>query len=181
MYFINTFLFYTYLLLVISIPILILFAWIDKIKTERLNKQLNEYIEERNKLSLKSFKKKFRHDLIGQWISVGSLNAPILDCWIFKNDGSGKVLHKSLLFGESTEDFLWRSRQEFSIEISFLKDIGSSQVWIPIFYDFKKINTEYGEMIALVEIEEYSQLENEFGILNTPLFNQEINHVMNDA
>ena len=84
MYFINTFLFYTYLLLVISIPILILFAWIEKIKTERLNKQLNEYIEERNKLSLKSFKKKFRHDLIGQWISVGSLNAPILDCWIFK-------------------------------------------------------------------------------------------------
>lgn len=130
--------------------------------------QAHRAIENKIK-AIEKYKEKFKYDLIGYWISCeGTFSSIRNERWIFYSNGRGITIYNSLMTDEDKQEFMWRKKGLYCIEIAYLEE-GEVNNWREVFYDFCIISTDYGDFIALVELDSEGKSKNGFGPMNIPL------------
>ena len=156
--------------MIVILPVLLVFAWIEKQNQIKRLKNLDELLEKHTNKQIEKLREKFRCDLIGEWVSFeGTFSTMMNETWTFNEDGSGKIIYRSVMFGEDVDDFKWRRKGEFNIEIVYFGEDETDSNWVDVRYDFGEIQTDCGSVISLVEVDEENNLKKGFGISEIPL------------
>ena len=156
--------------LLMIFPLLLIFAWIEKRNQIKSNKKLDELFEKCKIKKIDTMRVQFRYDLIGEWKSFeGSVSTMRNESWRFNEDGSGKITYRSVMSGEEIDDFKWRRKGEFNIEILYFNEVSIEPQWIDVKYDFCEVQTDCGGVISLIEIDGDGNSKKGFGLCEMPL------------
>lgn len=160
---------YTIIILAAIFVICLIFAKIEKWNQQKRTTHLNNLLIENRKKQIEKLRETFKYDLIGEWSSFeGTISNMMSESWIFNADGKGKIISRSVMFGESIQVFKWRRKDLYSIEISYFDDEKECN-WTEIRYDFCLIPTDCGDIISLVEVDEEKKTRKGFGLAEVPL------------
>lgn len=148
--------------------LLIIYIIIFEIHKRKAGKrtEIREKMENEEKLKkVEELREKFKNNLIGHWVSCsGSFDMIMNEEWVFKTDGTGFFISRSLSTGEGKKEFFWRKNSVRCIDMKW-----GDGVWIPTNYDFCLTATEFGCFPTLVEFKSDNKLSNGFGIFEIPL------------
>ncbi len=121
---------------------------------------------------VEELKNTFRYDLIGRWTSSeGSFNNITNEVWEFEANGNGRTISNSILSGSYKEEFKWRRKDLYCIELSIIDTECNEQgMWREIHYDFCLVPSDNGYLSVLVEVDKKTGTKrNGFGIMEVPL------------
>ena len=162
---------YKYQYIIILLVILffcVLLLEVGKHKNHKKNKGMIESEDRENK-EIERLREKFKYDLVGRWSSCqGTFTAVMNEVWIFYSDGNGITIDQSAWSGEKKEEFRWRRKDLFCIEICYF-EVDEADTWIEINYDFCKVPTDCGFVIALVQLDKGKKARRGFGLMEVPL------------
>jgi len=122
-------------------------------------------------MNIEDLREKFKYDLIGKWTSCeGTFINVMNEQWVFFLDGSGVTISNSVMSGEEKEEFHWRKKGLFCIEITYSELDDNPTIWIETKYDFCKIQTKCGIVTALVQLDrDTGKPRSGFGLMEVPL------------
>ncbi len=155
------------LVIVICLTLILLSYEINKrLKRPKMNVQIPNM---KKIMNIEELREKFKYDLVGRWASCESTFANIMnEIWIFYSDGKGVTISNSIISGEDKEKFLWRKKDLYCIELSY-SEFDEPAQWIEISYDFCKVTTDVGFVIALVQLDKEGKPRKGFGLMDIPL------------
>ena len=162
--------------ILVIVCFLIFFVCLKKIisfyEAKRL-KALENISDDLKNKHIAELKEKFKYDLVGHWTSCDGTFINIMnEAWIFYSNGKGSIISNSLMLGEDREEFRWRRKDLFCIEISYpeFNEPDAINNWIEVYYDFCKVPTDVGFIVALVQLDNDTKKSKKgFGLMEVPL------------
>jgi hypothetical protein len=123
-------------------------------------------------MKVEELKNKFKYDLIGRWISYEGTFVNIMnEMWEFFSNGTGRTISNSIMSGQDIEEFKWRRKDLYCIEIAITDpEFDEPDTWREVYYDFCLVPTDCGFLPALVEIDKSTGVKRKgFGLMEVPL------------
>jgi len=117
-------------------------------------------------------KDKFKYDLIGRWVSrEGTFESIMNEVWEFLPNNTGRTISNSLMFGQDVEEFKWKRKDLYCIEIAITDpEFDEPDIWREVNYDFCLVPTDSGYLPALVEVDKNAGVKKKgFGLMEVPL------------
>lgn len=123
-------------------------------------------------MNAEELKARFKYDLIGRWVSCeGTFESRINEVWEFLPNNTGRTISNSLMFGQDVEEFKWKRKDLYCIEIAMTdSEFDEPDIWREVNYDFCLVPTDCGYLPALVEINKDAGVKKKgFGLMEVPL------------
>ncbi len=133
---------------------------------------INNPIDKFSEFTVENMTERFQHDLIGRWVSCeGTFTGIMNEVWEFLPNNTGRTISNSLMSGQDIEEFKWRRKDFYCIEIAITDpEFDEPDIWREVNYCFSLVPTDSGYLPALVEIDRATGVKRKgFGLMEVPL------------
>ena len=129
-------------------------------------------LDKSGEFTVEKMTERFKYDLVGRWISCeGTFIGIMNEVWEFLPNNTGRTISNSLMFGKDIEEFRWRPKGSYCIEIAITdSEFDEPDIWREYNYCFCLVPTDSGYLPALVEVDKATGVKRKgFGLMEVPL------------
>jgi|WetSurMetagenome_2_1015567.scaffolds.fasta_scaffold772889_1 hypothetical protein len=127
-------------------------------------------------MNIEELKTRFKEELTGSWHSCqGTSDMLMSEEWVFLPNGTGRIKQRSVMSGEEIQEFLWKRKGPFCIEIAYdgKEDDDGAPWWVATPYSFCMVENDCGTFPVLVQCDRTDGVPDKgLGPMNVPLMFQ---------